>query len=174
MGYVTFKDIIAFMKLNPDDPSIRGIVRNIPRIRDHQVLSQVLEQLMKEHTHIALIVDDKDIVLGMITLEDIIEELIGDIQDEYDLLPVHAVKSGAGWVVGGGISLPKLRELTGIDLESCLPEGEIHNLSGWVIGHLGDAPTGGEVVDQAGVRALVRKVRRQRVLEVALIVPQAL
>jgi putative hemolysin len=173
MGYVTFKDIIAFMKLNPDDPSIRGIVRNIPRIRDHQVLSQVLEQLMKEHTHIALIVDDKDIVLGMITLEDIIEELIGDIQDEYDLLPVHAVKSGAGWVVGGGISLPKLRELTGIDLESCLPEGEIHNLSGWVIGHLGDAPTGGEVVDQAGVRALVRKVRRQRVLEVALIVPQA-
>ncbi len=172
MGYVTFKDIIAFMKLNPSDPSLRGIVRNIPRMRNNQVISHVLEQLMKMHTHIALICDEAGTVQGMITLEDIIEELIGDIQDEYDLLPAHVVKSGAGWVAGGGISLPKLKEMTGIDLESCMPEGEVHNLSGWVIGHLGEPPTGGEVVDQAGVRALVRKVRRQRVLEVALITPQ--
>ena len=53
-----------------------------------------------------------------------------------------------------------------------MPEAEVHNLSGWVIGHLGEPPTGGEVVDQAGIRALGRKVRRQRVLEVALITPQ--
>ena len=173
VGYATFKDIIAFMKLNPQDPSLRGIVRNIPRMRNNQPISQVLEQLMKMHTHIALICDEAGTVQGMITLEDIIEELIGDIQDEYDLLPAHVVKSGAGWVAGGGISLPKLKDLTGIDLESCMPEGEIHNLCGWVIGHLGQPATGGEVVDQAGVRALVRKVRRQRVLEVALITPQA-
>lgn len=165
IGYVNFKDIVAFMKLNPQEPSLRGIVRGLLNFPDDLPISTVLERLMREHTHIALLRNSAGRVTGMITLEDIIEELIGDIQDEYDLLPVHAVRSGNGWVVGGGISLPRLRELTSLDLTSFLPSGEVHNLSGWVIGHLGHIPTGGEVVTQGDVRILVRKVRRQRVLE---------
>lgn len=170
IGYVTFKDIVAFMKLNPHDHSLRSIVRGILSLPDDLAISGVLERLMREHTHIALVRDGSGRVVGMITLEDIIEELIGDIQDEYDLLPIHAVRSGGGWVVGGGISLPRLHELTGLDLRNSLPTGEspIHNLSGWIIGHLGRIPTGGELVTQDGVRALVRKVRRQRVLEAQL------
>lgn len=170
IGYVTFKDIVAFMKLNPQDHSLRGIVRGLLNLPDHLPISGVLERLMREHTHIALIRDESNRVLGMITLEDILEELIGDIQDEYDLLPVHAVRSGGGWVVGGGISLPRLKELTGLDLSLHVPVSEtpIHNLSGWIVGHLGRIPTGGEVVKQPGIKALVRKVRRQRVLEAQL------
>jgi putative hemolysin len=63
-----------------------------------------------------------------------------------------------------------LNELTGLDLTQHLPASEtpIHNLSGWIIAHLGRIPTGGEVVEQDGLRALVRKVRRQRVLEAQL------
>ncbi len=170
IGYVTFKDIVAFMKLNPQEHSLRGIVRGVLSLSDDLPISSVLERLMREHTHIALIRDTSGRVQGMITLEDILEELIGDIQDEYDLLPVHAVRSGGGWVVGGGISLPRLNELTGIDLNQSLPTSEtpIHNLSGWIIGHLGRIPSGGEVVNHGGLRALVRKVRRQRVLEAQL------
>lgn len=170
IGYVTFKDIVAFMKLNPHDQSLRGIVRGVLSLSDDLAISSVLERLMREHTHIALLRDSASRVQGMITLEDIIEELIGDIQDEYDLLPVHAVRSGGGWVAGGGISLPRLFELTGIDVSNTLPASEspVHNLSGWIIGHLGRIPTGGEVVTKDGIRALVRKVRRQRVLEAQL------
>lgn len=170
IGYVTFKDIVAFMKLNPHDHSLRAIVRGILSLPADLPISGVLERLMREHTHIALLRHATGRVEGMITLEDIIEELIGDIQDEYDLLPVHAVRSGDGWVVGGGISLPRLRELTGLDLSNSLPtvDGPVHNLSGWIIGHLGRIPTGGEVVKEGGIRALVRKVRRQRVLEAQL------
>lgn len=165
VGYVTFKDIVSFMKLNPQEPSLKSIVREILTVTGEMPITAVLELLMREHTHIALVRDRDGRVIGIVTLEDIIEELIGDIQDEYDLLPVHAVKSGTGWVVGGGISLLHLKEQTGLDLTATETSADIHNLSGWVIAHLHRAPTGGEVVIDGGVRVLVRKVRRQRVLE---------
>lgn len=165
VGYVTFKDIVSFMKLNPQEPSLKSIVRELLTVRGEMPISAVLEQLMREHTHIALVRDGDGSVMGIVTLEDIIEELIGDIQDEYDLLPVHAVRSGSGWVVGGGISLQHLKEQTGLELTATTRSADIHNLSGWVIEHLQRSPTGGEVVTDAGVRVLVRKVRRQRVLE---------
>ena len=142
VGYVNFKDIVAYMRLSPNEPSLRGVVRAIPSLPEDAPISSALESLMRERTHIALVRDRNRKVVGMITLEDILEELIGDIQDEYDLLPVHVVPSGAGWVVGGGISLVHLLELTGIDLTKDPPPKEAINLNAWVAGHLGHAVRG--------------------------------
>ncbi len=165
VGYVTFKDIVAILKLSPDLPSLRGILRQILSLRDNLPISEALEKLLREHTHISLVRDEAGAVTGMITLEDIVEEMIGDIQDEYDLLPSHVVRSGKGWVIGGGITLLRLQELTGIDLTA---ETHSHNLSGWMIEKIGHTPDGGEVIVHDAVRFLVRKVRRQRVLEAAI------
>jgi putative hemolysin len=165
MGYVNFKDIVLQLRLCPHEPSLRAVLRPIASFPDSTPISTCLERLMREHTHIALIRDDARRVLGMITLEDIIEELIGDIQDEYDRLPVHTSPSGSAWVVGGGISLANLKEVAGIDLARDLPRPEMRNLSEWVTGHLGRPVRGGDIVERNGVRVLVRKVRRQQVLE---------
>jgi putative hemolysin len=165
MGYVTFKDVVSMLKLNPKDPSLRGIVRQLPNLQGNSPIATAMENLLREHTHIALVRDAAGHVMGMITLEDIIEELIGDIQDEYDLLPLHMIRSGNGWVVGGGTSLLRLKEHTGIDLSH---DTKTHNLSGWMMEQIGGIPRGGEIIRQGNVRALVRKVRRQRVLEAAL------
>jgi putative hemolysin len=162
MGYVTFKDIVALLKLSPDSPSLRGIIRTILSLKEDLPIAEAMELLLREHTHIALVRDHNGVVLGIITLEDIVEEMIGDIQDEYDLLPLHCVRAGNGWVAGGGISLQRLKELTGIDLAS---GSSSHNLSGWMIDQLGKNPEGGEIVRSNGVVFLIRKVRRQRVLE---------
>lgn len=173
IGYVTFKDIVSTLKLSPDEPSLRGILRKIPQLDEALVISAALERLLREHTHIALVINTAGQVSGMVTLEDIVEELIGDIQDEYDLLPVHVIRSGPGWVVGGGVTLGRLKELHGIDLQ---PDGTAHNLSGWIIERLGVAPKGGEVVHTGRHRVLVRKIRRQRVLEAAVspeVIPDA-
>jgi len=168
VGYVTIKDIIAVLRFSPHEPSLSGILRAIPDLRDDMPISSALERLLREHTHIALVRDASGRVAGLITLEDIVEELLGDIQDEYDLLPIHVVRSGNGWVVGGGAGLAKYRDLSAIDLaRKELPES-VHNISGWIIHHLGVSPRGGETVEASGVRAVVRKVRRQRVLEAFL------
>ena len=164
MGYVTFKDIVAILRVSPQEPSLKGIVRAIPRLDDALPIASALEQLLREHTHIAMVCDVSGKSVGMVTLEDILEELIGDIQDEYDFLPIHAVRSGAGWVVGGGISLARLRGLTGI--EFCENSGHLaHNLNGWILQRLDHTPPGGETLHHGGWRILVRKVRRKRVLE---------
>jgi putative hemolysin len=165
IGYVNFKDIVAHMRINPREPSLRGILRPLLSLPEDLPISSALESLMREHAHISLVRDPAGKVLGLITLEDIIEELVGDIQDEYDLLPVHATRSGTGWILGGGISLARLQELTGLDLAADPPPGGARTLSGWVTGHLGRPVRGGEAVERGGTRLVVRKVRRQRVLE---------
>ncbi|MFZ4081589.1 MAG: hemolysin family protein [Pirellula sp.] len=162
VGYVTFKDIVSVMRINPSEPTIAGILRSIPKLDQSLQISVALERLLREHTHIALVTDSLGNVTGMVTLEDIVEELLGDIQDEYDMLPIHAVRAGHGWLVGGGISLARLRELTGVELDGA---DSFPNLNAWVADRLGHLPLGGDTIDLPGIRVLVRKVRRQRVLE---------
>ncbi len=122
LGYVNFKDLVALMRLSqPHEASLRSILRPLPSLRDDMLLAACLERLIREHTHIALVRDAAGKVVGLITLEDVLEEFVGEIQDEYDRLPIHAMPSGRAWVVGGGLSLARLKELTGIDLAADPP-----------------------------------------------------
>jgi len=165
VGYVNFKDIIALMRLSPQNPSLRAIVRPIPDLSDSLSISGCLETLMREHTHIALIRNRVGAVVGMITLEDILEELVGDIEDEFDRLPTHVIESGSGWVVGGGISLTRLRELTGTDLGTDPKHDETKKLTEWISEQLKRPARGGDIVEHGDSRVAIRKVRRQNVLE---------
>lgn len=165
VGYVNYKDIVACLRLSPQQPTLRSIVRPIPALREDLMLSACLEQLIREHTHIAMVCDASGKTVGMITLEDVIEELVGDIQDEYDRIPGHALVSGSAWVVGGGIPLGRLKELTGIDLTQEPAAPATQTLSQWFVNRLGRPVHGGEVLVHDGCRVVVRKVRRQQIYE---------
>ncbi len=166
IGYVNLKDLLALMRISrPEKPSLHSILRPFPHLLETTSIASCLERLIREHTHIALVVDEQRNVTGLVTLEDILEELVGDIEDEYDRLPSHVTPAGQGWIVGGGATLTRLRELTGIDLLADMPAENATTLTEWVTGHLGRGIQGGDELERDGIRVVVRKIRRQKVLE---------
>lgn len=166
IGYVNFKDIVGHMRLAPQGGAcLRKIMRVVPSFTDDTPVSSCMERLIRDHVHIALVRDGDGRVTGMVTLEDMLEELVGDIEDEFDHLPAHAVASGRGWVVGGGIALDKLRQTTGIELPPTEGGEPVHHLSDWVSRRWAEKIRGGEVVVDGAIRVVVRKVRRHKVLE---------
>ena len=168
-GYVNFKDLVASLRLNPHDASsIQAVVRPIPRLHGDGPIANCMEHMIREHSHIALVQEADGKVVGMITMEDVLEELVGDIQDEYDNLPTHALRTGAAWIVGGGIGPERLRQMTGIALAEDFAAAGARNLNEWIVHHRGGPVRGGEVMERQGVRIVVRKVRRQKVLEAQL------
>lgn len=165
IGYVNFKEIAFIAKTHPDNPSIRHILRPLISIDEDHSVSQLLERMVSEHHHMVLVKDeDENEVVGLITLEDIIEELVGGIEDEFDRLPTYILSSGESWVLGGGVLLGKLEQETGIDFNTCELE-EKATLSSYLIKTLGRLPKGGDIVQFNGVSFLIRKVRRHKVLE---------
>jgi len=168
IGYVNVKDIISTLHLNPHDPSLRGIVRPLLVLQADVPIAQGLDRLMQDHTHIALVRDAERRVVGMITLEDIIEELVGEIEDEYDKLPLHIVGSGPAWIVGGGATLRRIHEVTGINLAPGEPAVGAQSLSTWLESSLGREVRGGDLVETDAARVLVRKIRRKKALEVQI------
>jgi putative hemolysin len=165
IGYVNFKDIVSHLRLAPQAPSLRAILRPIPSLAADSPGGTGLEQLIRGRCHIALVRNAGGQVVGLVTLEDMLEELVGEIEDEYDRLPVHAVAAGNGWVVGGGLSVERLREIAGLELPQASPEDRAQTVSEWVTRQLGRPPRGGDVLCRSMLRIVVRKARRQKVLE---------
>jgi putative hemolysin len=130
-------------------------------------LSDALKRMIAEHHHLALARDQDGRVVGMITQEDIFEELVGDIQDEFDRLPRHISPAGHQLVVGGGVSLGQLREvLHRPDLGEELPANL--TLNDW-LNYGREVPLrGGDMVVVDRVWSQVRKVRRRRITEAVL------
>jgi len=167
IGYVTFKDMVLLGKTHPGNPVIREVVRQISSVAEGLSLSEALRRMTTEHQHLALVRGEGGKVVGMITQEDIFEELVGDIQDEFDRLPRHISPAGQQLVVGGGVTLGQLRtQLKRVELGGELPDGT--TLNDWLNQNREDNLKGGDTVEIDGVWCQVRKVRRRRITEALL------
>ncbi|HUE70954.1 MAG TPA: hemolysin family protein [Pirellulaceae bacterium] len=164
VGYVNFKEMIYFMRTNPGDPSFRGIIRPVRFVAPDSSAADLLKGFVHEHVHIAIVRDPNGKTLGMVTFEDIVEELVGDLSDEFDRLPkmTHSMTGGT-WMLGGGTSMTEVATLLGQDFENSK-----ETLSTWLLQKFGRVPRPGESLRDGQVEFIIRRIRRQQVFEVAV------
>ncbi|MDE2222258.1 MAG: HlyC/CorC family transporter [Candidatus Omnitrophica bacterium] len=163
VGYVNFKDIIAALRINPSDPTLGGILRPVMRFADNMVISKVLERMIQEKLHIGLIENGKKQIVGMITQEDIMEEMVGEIEDEFDRLPTHIHPYGSQWLVGGAVPMSTLAKTVGVNWSSH-NDGDL-KLADWCQRQMSRPFNGGEVITAGGFQVTVRKLRRKKISE---------
>jgi CBS domain containing-hemolysin-like protein len=163
-GVVVAKDVLSIPPEARATTPVDALGTPPLAVPESAALSPLLSDLRQAHSQLALVVDEHGGVTGIVTLEDIVEELVGDIRDEYDrALPGVRAQADGTWLVPGSWRLDECTRETGV----VLPTGDYETLSGLVMAHLGRVPAVGDVVatDHATVRVeslsgfAVRRVR---------------
>ena len=160
IGFVHIRDLLG--PGAPDRSTLidQEVVRPIKFLPISKTVLSALSEMRREQAHMAIVVDEYGGTAGIITLEDLVEELIGDITDEYDTAQAAATKLPRGEVeVDGLLNLDEFAEQTGIEL----PEGPYETVAGFVLAALGELPTAGDAVKVPGYTITVTEMDGRRI-----------
>ncbi len=152
VGLVHIKDLFFLVADgNPDLQSIRKELHPVPEMMP---LEKLLTFFLQKHIHLALVVDEFGGTVGIVTLDNVLSELVGDIQDEFDSEPPEFIRTNeAEFVVSGGLGLYELRDHADIHLEST----EVSTVGGYIIHLLGHLPHPNESLEVEGYEVTVTK-----------------
>ncbi len=143
---------------------IRDLMRSAYFVPETKRADTLFEEMQVRKVHLAVVVDEYGGTSGIVTIEDLVEEIVGDIKDEYDVNEeAEYVKLGdAEYVVDGGMNLDDLNEL--LDIE--LPNGDSDSIGGYIYARLGHVPEVGEVVEEPELLMRVDEVENLRIRKV--------
>jgi CBS domain containing-hemolysin-like protein len=175
LGIVYLKDVAATLhELAPDEepPPVESLAREVRYVPESKPVSDLLRELQKESTHVAIVIDEYGGTAGLVTLEDLIEEIVGEIVDEYDTESAEAVALDDGsYRVSSRMGIDDLGELFDVELD----DDEVDTVGGLLAKALGRVPIVGSTVEVGGIslRADRLEGRRNRVSHiVATAVPK--
>jgi putative hemolysin len=159
IGFVHVRDLLGPGAASLSVP-VGRISRTVKFLPISKTVLSALSEMRRERAHLAIVVDDYGGTAGIVTLEDLVEELIGDIRDEYDAEHREATALHGGEVeVDGLLNLDEFTEQTGIEL----PEGPYETAAGYVLARLGDLPSVGDSVQAAGRTITVTELDGRRI-----------
>ena len=166
LGILYLKDCmqahLAYSRGDAPEPSIISLMREARFEPESKKVMDLLRQMQWESTHVAVVVDEYGGTAGMVTLEDLIEELVGDISDEYDNeKPEYSLQEDGSFKVSARLSIEDLGEIFGIDLD----DEDVDTVGGLLAKHLGKVPIVGSEVTVEGItiRAIGSSGRRHQV-----------
>jgi putative hemolysin len=164
VGFVHVRDLFS-PEVSGRSVRIGEIARPVKMMPGTKLVLSALSEMRREGHHLAIVVDEYGGTDGIVTLEDLVEEVIGDIHDEYDLEeePARALRGG-DVEVDALLNLEDFEEKTGLEL----PDGPYETLAGFVVNELGRVPVVGDNVETLGHRFVVTEMDGRRVARVRL------
>lgn len=172
IGYVHSKDLlriweerrVATERRRPVRPfELRRFLRKLLIVPESKPVVQLLDEFRKSHTHIAMVVDEFGTTVGVVTLEDVVEQVFGEIEDEHDLRRPVVRQEAATLHLDGTIPLRDLELQYGVELPV---EAGYETLAGFMLFRFGYIPKAGDFVDQGSRRYVVEEMERNRIAKV--------
>jgi CBS domain containing-hemolysin-like protein len=165
VGMVIAKDLLPLLANGDRPATVADVIRPIDHIPETKRVPELLRDMQVSKSHMAIVVDEFGGTAGLVTIEDLLEELVGEIVDEYDedeLL--FEMRSDGSWKVDGRLSVHDLSEMIDIPL----PNDEWDTVAGLVLGLAGRVPRERERFEAEGVALTIERVQGRRVQEVVV------
>ncbi len=160
IGLIHIKELVPMMR--DPHPDLLRIKRDLIPVPEMMSLEKLLNLFLSRHAHLAIVVDEYGGTVGMVTLENVLEELVGDIQDEFDAEKEEFREINENeFTVDGALGLYEMRDLAGLELESA----DVSTIGGYVTHLLGHLPKQGEQVQIENYRATITQTDGRRVLQ---------
>ena len=170
LGFFHAKDLLKVRVDERGKPLSRRYIRRMLVVPESLRLHPLLVNMRRERQQFALVVDEHGGTSGIVTLEDLLEELVGEIRDEYDASELGVTKlDDRRHLIPGNLRLDEAEQVLGLEL----PEGEYETVAGFLMDELGRIPRRGDVVEHEGWRLQVRSMDRRRVVQVLIQRPAA-
>lgn len=164
-GIVYAKDVLKALHQGKHDMPLTDVVRETHFVPESKKVADLLREMQREKFHIALVTDEYGSVAGLVTLEDLLEELVGEITDEYDTEESELEQVADDvFRVDGKLSIDEVNEV--LDVE--LPDEEWDTVGGLMLGLLGSIPEEGEEVSYQNLRFTAERVNGRRISKVLI------
>lgn len=164
IGIVYVKDLLSAFRQGRQREPVGNFMRPALFVPEAKKADDLLADLQARRVHMAVVVDEYGGTAGVVTLEDLVEEIVGEIRDEYDAAEEAAFQrvQGGGYLFSGRIDLDDVNDLTGANLAKDTSD----TLGGLIAGALGRIPATGDSVDAGGLHLVVEQVTGRRILKV--------
>ena len=160
LGFVFVKDLVALSETAGDERVVERLLRPVHTVPETKRVADLLKELQQAQVQSAIVHDEYGGTAGLVTIEDVIEEIVGEIRDEYDVETDPIVDEGAGsFVFTGRVSVDDLRERLDVAIE---PQG-FETVAGYILARLGRVPQQGESFEVDGLSVDVIEAERRRV-----------
>ncbi|GGF62702.1 membrane protein [Paenibacillus albidus] len=168
IGMINTKQLFLKYDNNPDF-DFKSLIQPVLTVSEVTPVKTLLTRMQLERVHIALLLDEYGGTSGLITIEDILEEIVGEIRDEFDADERKNVEklSDTHYLFDGKVSLLEIKQLTGLDFD----DAEVTTVGGWLYSHL-DEPAVGKSTVLNHVTLTIREMNRHRIRKVELVIDQ--